>query len=454
MALLQTAPQPVAPPVQAALGAASTPVGLARAVPEVGSSQSQRAALAAKVTLAAAGLFGLAQKRHGQRSVRAIRSRAAASASAVAIEATATVRETPGPHDLIVRVAKGEKATRTPVWLMRQAGRYMKDFRKFSERYPFRQRSETPDMATELSLQCWRQYGFDAVIMFSDILTPLPALGIEFDVIRGGGPIVMGDLAQCLEDRLTGPKAVREISDSEAFAETHSFVRETLQNLAKETAGKCSLVGFVGAPWTLGAYAVEGGKTKDASHFKKWMIQKPDVVDEFLKRITTSIANYAIFQANSGAQCIQIFDSWAHHLTPEQWKRFAAPHVQRVALEFRAACPGVPLIYFANGGSSYFRDQVEALKGVVEVLAVDQGMNMSEAVQIAEGSGLVLQGNVDPFILRYGDEKAVREAVRKCIDEAGGPGKHILNLGHGVMQGTPEANVLYFTDEAQSYAGK
>jgi len=364
-------------------------------------------------------------------------------------------RSTPGPHDLLLRVAKGDVApgTRTPVWGMRQAGRYMKSFRKFSERYPFRQRSETPDMAVELSLQCWQKYGLDAVIMFSDILTPLPALGIEFDVIRGRGPIVMGDLGRTLEDRLVGPNAIKEIGNSDDFIATHGFVRETLQRLRKETEGKTSLVGFVGAPWTLAAYSVEGGGTKDASMFKKWMYSRPDLVDDFLKRVATSISSYAIFQIESGAQCIQIFDSWAHHMTPEQWKRFACPHVQRIAMEVRAAHPEIPLIYFANGGSSYFRDQVEELKGLVEVLALDQGMRMSEAVKIAEGSGLVIQGNVDPFILRYGGEAEVRDAVRRCIDEAGGPGQHILNLGHGVMQGTPEENMLYFTEEAQTYQG-
>lgn len=362
-------------------------------------------------------------------------------------------RPTPAPADLLVRVASGlPGAGRTPVWLMRQAGRYMKAFRRYSERYPFRQRSETPAMAEELSLQCWRKYGMDGVIFFSDILTPLPALGIEFDVVRGRGPIVLGDLARTLEDRLEGPNAIRELADSEDFKATHGFVRRTLRSLRTETEGKCSLLGFVGAPWTLAAYSVEGGSTKEAATFKKWMYEQPDVVDEFLRRMTTSIASYAVFQVESGAQCIQIFDSWAHCLSPEQWSRFAAPHVKEVARSVRARCPGVPLIYFANGGSSYLRDQVNELHGLVEVLGVDGHIRMSEAAKIAEGSGLVLQGNVDPYILRHGSEADVRSAVRRCIDEAGGPGKHILNLGHGVLQQTPEENVLYFVEEAQSYS--
>lgn len=327
----------------------------------------------------------------------------------------------------------------------------MKAFRQYSERYPFRQRSETPAMATELSLQCWRKYGMDAVIVFSDILTPLPALGVEFDVIRGRGPIVLGDFARCLEDRMAGPNPVREIANSEDFLASHGFLRETLKSLRSETDERCSLLGFVGAPWTLAAYTVEGGSTRDAAVFKRWMYEKPDVVNEFLRRIATSITSYAAFQVNSGAQCIQLFDSWAHCLSPEQWRRFAAPYVQQVARGVRAACPGVPLIYFANGGSSYLHDQVEALQGSVDVLGVDGRTRMAEAARVIEGSGLVLQGNVDPFVLRHGSEAEVRDAVRRTIDEAGGPGRHILNLGHGVLQQTPEENVLHFVEEAQTY---
>jgi uroporphyrinogen decarboxylase len=327
----------------------------------------------------------------------------------------------------------------------------MKEFRKYSERYPFRQRSETPEIAVELSLQCWRRFGMDGVIFFSDILTPLPAMGIEFDVVRGRGPLVLGDLARCLKDRLSGPRNILRVTDSEDYLASHGFIREILQTLRKETEGNCALLGFVGAPWTLAAYAVEGGSTKDAAHFKKWMYEQPAVADEFLERCTDSIANYGIFQARSGAQCIQIFDSWAHCLSPEQWQRFAAPHVRRVAQDIRAACPDIPIIYFANGGSSYMRDQVEVLNGVVDVLGVDGRARLGEARRAVEGSGLVLQGNVDSFVLRHGSEADIRDAVRRAIDDAGGPGRHIMNLGHGVLQGTPEESVAHFVEEAQTY---
>ncbi|CAK9072142.1 unnamed protein product [Durusdinium trenchii] len=214
-------------------------------------------------------------------------------------------------------------------------------------------------------------------------------MGIEFDVIRGRGPIVLGDLARTLKDRLEdGPNQIRAVESSEAFLKSHAFVQETLQVLRSETEGKCSLLGFVGAPWTLAAYAVE------------------------------------------------------------------------VVQTLRKACPDVPIIYFANGGSPYFSDQVKMLAGHIDVIGVDAHMRMKDAAEVVETHNhagperrLVLQGNVDPFLLRYGEEDHIRKAVRAVIDEAGGPGRHILNLGHGVLQGTPEENVLYFVDEAQSYAG-
>mmetsp|Transcript_100096 Transcript_100096/g.288994 ORF Transcript_100096/g.288994 Transcript_100096/m.288994 type:complete len:230 (+) Transcript_100096:1-690(+) len=201
-----------------------------------------------------------------------------------------------------------------------------------------------------------------------------------------------------------------------------------------------------------GQQEVEGGSTRDATSTKRLMYQRPEILEEFLRRLTVSIAQYAIFQANSGAQCIQIFDSWAHHLTPEQWLQFCVPYVKSLVEMLRAACPDVPVIYFANGGSAFLPLQVDELAGVVDVLSIDQHMCMADARHIVDGSGLVLQGNVDPYVLRYGDEALVRDTVRRTIDDAGGPGRHIMNLGHGVLQGTPEENVSFFVEEAQMYS--
>lgn len=172
-------------------------------------------------------------------------------------------------HDIMIRAARGEEVERTPVWLMRQAGRYMADFRAYSEKYPFRMRSETPEIAVELSLQPWRTFGVDGVIMFSDILTPLPALGIDFDVVKGTGPII-GKPLRSMDDVL----AMKPLDDIDSEL---PFLRTILGDLRKETEGKTSLLGFVGSPFTLVAYAVEGSANRHCIHSKKMMARNPEV---------------------------------------------------------------------------------------------------------------------------------------------------------------------------------
>ena len=205
-----------------------------------------------------------------RRIVTALAIASAAALSTTTAPRPVTTAAAPGDHDVLLRAARGEKTERTPVWLMRQAGRYMADFRKYSDKIPFRQRSENPEIATELSLQCWRAFGVDGVIMFSDILTILPALGIEFDVVKGKGP-------QIEDTPRTAERVAKFESDAKKFNPTQQlpFVAQTLKNLRKETEGKTTLVGFVGAPWTLCAYACEGGSTRHCLNIKEMMRDDP-----------------------------------------------------------------------------------------------------------------------------------------------------------------------------------
>jgi uroporphyrinogen decarboxylase len=232
---------------------------------------------------------------------------------------------------------------------MRQAGRYMAAFREYSEKIPFRQRSETPAIATELSLQCAREYGMDGVVFFSDILTPLTAVGIDWDVVKGKGPVVTTEL-RCMADvdRLT------ELGDVD---EKLPFIRETLEALRRETEGSCTLVGFVGAPWTLAAYAVEAGGTKDARNVKKMMYQTPEVAHKLVDKLAVMAGEYAAHQVECGAQVVQVFESWAHHLSPADFEAFAKPAAQRTIAAIKARCPGTPVVYYANGGGAYLENQ-------------------------------------------------------------------------------------------------
>lgn len=344
-------------------------------------------------------------------------------------------RGTDGGDPLLLRVARGELAERTPVWLMRQAGRYMAAFREYSDKYPFRQRSETPDIAIELSLQPWRAFKTDGVIMFSDILTPLPALGIEFDVIKGKGPLI--------ESPIRGMDQVKALKAMDDPDETLSFVGETLQTLRSEIDGDTTLLGFIGTPWTLAAYAIEGKADRHCKQTKRMMYNAPEILHSLLAHLSDALGEYVCYQIESGAQVVQLFDSWAHHLSPEQFSEFSLPYAERVMSYVRQRHPHVPLIFHGNGSTG----KHEVLRQCsAEVIGLDWACRMKDA-RSAFGNDRTLQGNVDPMIL-FGKEESIREAVQRCLLE-GGPQRHILNVGHGVVEGTPEESVALFCDLAR-----
>jgi uroporphyrinogen decarboxylase len=354
--------------------------------------------------------------------------------------------DAPGDRDILVRAARGEVTERTPVWLMRQAGRYMSAFREYSDVIPFRKRSETPDYAVELSMQCHRAYGLDGIIMFSDILTPLPVLGIDFDVVKGFGPVITTPI-RTEEDVQNLPLY--------SFEETVPFVRELLQRLSKEAdKANTSLIGFVGAPFTLASYTIEGKSSKHCLTTKKMLMEDArgdnKAISMFLEKLANMIGDYACFQIESGAEMIQVFESWAHQLSPAEFELYAKPAAVRAIEIIKERHPTVPVIYFANGGSSYLELQRDM---PADMIAVDWAVDMATARSLL-GEDVPISGNLDPSVL-FGSQEQIEQAVRDCIDKAGGPGnKHLLNLGHGVMQGTPEIAVKWLVDECKRYQGK
>mmetsp|Transcript_19199 Transcript_19199/g.28757 ORF Transcript_19199/g.28757 Transcript_19199/m.28757 type:complete len:422 (+) Transcript_19199:100-1365(+) len=360
----------------------------------------------------------------------------------------ASASSSPGDRDILIRAARGETVERTPVWLMRQAGRYMAAFREYSTKYPFRERSETPSMATELSLQCHRAYGMDGIIMFSDILTPLPTLGIEFDVVRGKGPQIYTEVrTEADVAKMADPETIN-------FDEKVPFIREILSTLSKEAEeANTSLIGFVGAPFTLAAYTIEGKSSKDCLQTKKMMMAdetgSDKAMSQFIDKLAVMIGNYGCHQIECGAQVIQVFESWAHQLSPKGFEEFAKPAAQKAIRIMKEKYPDVPVIYFANGGSSYLELQRDMGS---DMIAVDWAVDMATAREIL-GPDVAISGNLDPTVL-FGTKEQIEQAVRDCIDKAGGPGKHLLNLGHGVMQGTPEEAVGWLVDECKRYRGK
>jgi uroporphyrinogen decarboxylase len=342
---------------------------------------------------------------------------------------------------LLLRAARGEAVERTPVWLMRQAGRYMAAFREYSDKYAFRVRSETPEIAIELSLQPWRAFRPDGVIFFSDILTPLPAMGIEFDVVKGQGPRIADPVRDAA--RVAALRPLASPADQGL-----AFTGATLSALRGELAGTgATLLGFVGTPWTLAAYSVEGKADKECRQTKLMMAHAPATLHALLERLTESIIQYASYQVASGAQAVQLFDSWAHHLSPSQFAEFSLPYANRVAEALKARHPDVPVIFHANGGAG----KLGLLGGggcSADVVGLDWSVGMAAARRELGGGTMVVQGNVDPMLLFAPEDKLVAE-TEACL-LAAGPRGHILNVGHGVPQGAPERGVAAFCEAARA----
>jgi uroporphyrinogen decarboxylase len=333
-------------------------------------------------------------------------------------------------NDRLLQAARGEVLERPPVWMMRQAGRYMKVYRDLRQKYPsFRERSENPDLAVEISLQPFHAFKPDGVIMFSDILTPLPGLGISFDIVESKGPVFEHPIrTQEQIDALTS-------LDPEVSL---SFVGEILRTLRQEVDGQATVLGFVGAPWTLAAYAIEGKSSKDYAIIKSMAFKQPAMLHQFLGKLADAIAIYVRYQIESGAQVVQLFDSWAGHLSPEDFKTFALPYQQRVVEQVKATHPDTPLILYINGSAGIL--ELMAQSGV-DIVSVDWTVDMAVARQRL-GSTIGVQGNLDPCVL-FGSQEFIRDRILDTVRKAGNHG-HIFNLGHGVLQNTPEENVAFF----------
>jgi len=340
----------------------------------------------------------------------------------------------PDGEPLLLRAARAEPLERPPVWLMRQAGRYMRAYRELRDRYPdFRQRSEDPAIATEISLQPWRAFAPDGVILFSDILTPLPGIGIPFTIAEGQGPVV------------DPPIRTREqIQRLHALDPETSlpFIRQILQALRQEVGNRAAVLGFVGAPWTLAAYAIEGQTSKHYTHIKGMAFSQPELLHAFLAQLADAIAVYVRYQIESGAQLVQLFDSWAGTLSPADYEAFALPYQQRVVRQVKATHPQTPLILYVSGSAGVL-DRLP--RSGVDVVSLDWHVDMAEAR--ARLGDVPVQGNLDPGVL-FGSQATVRDRALETIRKAGTQG-HIFNLGHGVLPGTPEENVACLFETAK-----
>ncbi|GAV62479.1 URO-D domain-containing protein [Cephalotus follicularis] len=336
---------------------------------------------------------------------------------------------------LLLNAVRGQEVERPPVWLMRQAGRYMKSYQIICEKYPsFRERSENVDLVVEISMQPWNVFKPDGVILFSDILTPLSGMNIPFDIVKGKGPVIFNPV--CASD---GVDQVREFVPEESVP----YVGEALTILRKEVDNKAAVLGFVGAPFTLASYVVEGGSSKHFTKIKKLAFSQPKVLHALLQKFANSMAKYIKYQADSGAQAVQIFDSWATELSPVDFEEFSLPYLKQIVDAVKQTHPDLPLILYASGSGGLLERL--ALTGV-DVVSLDWTVDMAEGRRRL-GPEVAVQGNVDPGVL-FGSQDFITSRIIDTVRKAG-KGKHILNLGHGIVVGTPEENVAHFFEVAK-----
>ncbi len=340
----------------------------------------------------------------------------------------------------LLRATRGEVLDRPPVWMMRQAGRYMKAYRDLREKYPsFRERSEITEVAVEVSLQPWRAFAPDGVILFSDIVTPLPGMGIEMDIAEGKGPIIFDPIrSQAQVDKL------RNLEPAESLP----FIRDILQTLRREVGDKATVLGFVGAPWTLAAYAVEGKGSKTYSVIKGMAFSEPAMLHQLLTKLADAIAIYIRYQIDAGAQVVQMFDSWAGQLSPQDYETLALPYQKRVFEQVKQTHPDTPLILLVTGSAGLLERMAQS---GADMISVDWTVDMADA-RARLGPDMMVQGNLDPGVL-FGSQAFIRDRIIDTVRKAGNKG-HILNLGHGVLPSTPEENVAFFFETAKQLGNK
>lgn len=334
-------------------------------------------------------------------------------------------------NDLIIRAAKGQTTERTPVWVMRQAGRILPEYRAVRASVNgFKELVKNPELICEVTLQPVDILGVDAAIIFSDILVIPEAMGLDYEMIEARGPVF--------------PKTITSLADIQALntdVVPHlNYVTDSIRLTKSELNNRVPLIGFSGAPWTIMAYMVEGKGSKTFSNAKKLLYTQPEWSHLLLDKITTATIQYLKAQIASGADIVQVFDSWAGVLSKAQYTEFALPYMRRIAQEITE----VPVILFAKDAHYILSEFAQT---DTSVIGLDWTIDIHQAR--LQTSGKALQGNMDPCIL-YADKATIKKETEAML-KAFGPTGHIANLGHGVYPDVPYQNVQYFIETIQNY---
>jgi uroporphyrinogen decarboxylase len=332
--------------------------------------------------------------------------------------------------DLFLCACRGEAVPRLPVWMMRQAGRYLPEYREIRAKRPFLEVCKTPDLALEVSMQPFRRLGVDAVIVFSDILIPAEAMGLKLE---------LGDAGPNLPEPVRSEADIEKLRIFDPETET-GFLMEAIRRIVREVGPTVPVLGFAGAPWTLACYMVEGRTKEGFATVKSLLYHHPDAFEALLCKIAQATVGYLKAQIAAGAAAVQLFDTWCGELSLVEYETYALPAVREIITQIAGE---VPVIYYTK--ASHHLLPAVARSGA-DVLSVDWRINLREARETL-GPRIALQGNVDPALL-FGPPEKIRRVTLDTAAALGGVG-HILNLGHGILQGTPVENAQLFIETGQ-----
>jgi len=341
-------------------------------------------------------------------------------------------------NDAFLKACRREKAGFTPVWLMRQAGRYMKEYMAIREKHSFLEMCRNPELACEVTLQPIRAFDIDAAIIFADILLPLDGMGINLEFTKGEGPSISNPVRTRKD--IDAVKVIKPEQDV-------PYLLEAIKMVKRELNGKVPLIGFSGAPFTLASYIIEGEGSKNYINTKKLMYSDSEGWKVLMDKISEVVIVYLEAQIAAGAQVVQLFDSWVGCLGPDDFKKFALPYTKRIIET--VSKKGVPVINFGTNTGTYL-DLVT--QGGGDVIGVDWKVRLDDAWKTI-GYDKAIQGNLDPVVL-FGPVSEIRKRVKEIIDMAEGRPGHIFNLGHGIILGTPVDNVRAVVDAVHEFSGK
>jgi uroporphyrinogen decarboxylase len=339
-------------------------------------------------------------------------------------------------NDTFLRACRRQPVDHTPVWLMRQAGRYMAEYRAVREKYGFLEMVKHPEVAAEVTMQPINAFELDAAIVFADILPPLEGMGLHLTFEKGEGPV--------LHNPLRSPADIEALKQPDP-RESVSYTIEAVRIIKRELADRIPLIGFSGAPFTLASYAIEGGSSRDYRHAKRMMYEHPQAWQMLMEKLTTLISEYLLGQIEVGADAVQIFDSWAGALSPFDYAEYVLPYVKQCVARVKEKSD-VPVIYFGtdmNGLLPMLREVGS------DVLGADWRINLDDA-WAQYGPEVAIQGNLDPATL-FAPWPEVERRAADILRRAGGRPGHIFNLGHGILTETPVDNVKRLVDFVHSY---